>query len=101
VAKSSAGKTDAGGAKRAWRRVADGRATEEVVLADSGDRPADPPLGAGDLRPHAVPYLTGGEPQPMPTLAESRAHHLRARAELPPDALLVAAGPEALSLVRG
>lgn len=97
VAKSSEGKADHGGASRAWRRVIDGRATEEVVL--TGGR--EPAGGAGRLRPLTVPYLTGGEPAALPRLAESRDHHLRARAELPTDALLVAAGPEALPLVRG
>ncbi|HEX7355364.1 MAG TPA: nicotinate phosphoribosyltransferase [Mycobacteriales bacterium] len=95
VAKLSEGKADPGGARRAWRRTVDGRATEEVVLPDG----AEPPAGPGTLRPLTVPYLTGGEPVALPTLAESRAHHLRARAELPADALLVAGGPEALPLV--
>ncbi|HEY5336055.1 MAG TPA: nicotinate phosphoribosyltransferase, partial [Mycobacteriales bacterium] len=97
VAKSSAGKTDPGGAKRAWRRIVDGRAVEEIVLADG----AEPAPGAGQLRPLGFSYLRGGAPQPLPTLADSRAHHLHARAELPPDALLVAGGPEALPLTRG
>lgn len=97
VAKSSEGKADRGGAKRGWRRVVDGRATEEVVLVDGTALPAGP----GELRPLTVPYLRAGEPQPLPSLAEVRAHHLAARAELPPDALLVAAGPAALPVVRG
>jgi nicotinate phosphoribosyltransferase len=97
VAKRSEGKTDPGGAKRAWRRIVDGRAVEEIVLADGSETAA----GAGALRSLGFSYLRGGEPQPLPTLAASRAHHLHARAELPPDALLVAGGPEALPLVRG
>ncbi|MGH3743229.1 MAG: nicotinate phosphoribosyltransferase [Mycobacteriales bacterium] len=97
VAKSSEGKADPGGATRAWRRVVEGRAAEEIVL-DGGRAPAG---GPGELRPLTVPYLTGGEPAALPTLAGSREHHLRARGELPSDALLVAAGPEALPLLRG
>lgn len=96
VAKSSEGKADRGGAKRAWRRIVDGRATEEVVVVDGGT----PPAGPGELRPLTVPYVQAGKPVPLPTLAESRTHHLAARAELPPDALLVAAGPQALPVVH-
>jgi nicotinate phosphoribosyltransferase len=88
VAKHSEGKSDPGGAKRGWRRVVDGRALEEVV----GTTPT-----GGDLRPLTIPLLSGG------TILESpdpRAHHLAARGELPGDALLVSAGPEALPLIR-
>jgi nicotinate phosphoribosyltransferase len=98
VAKHSEGKTDPGGAKRAWRRVVDGRATQEVVLTDvpAGATPQLP--GPGVLRPLTVPLMVAGVPQGQ---ADVRAAHLTARGELPADALLTAGGPEALDVVRG
>jgi nicotinate phosphoribosyltransferase len=96
VAKHSEGKTDPGGAKRAWRRIVDGRATEEIILTGGAEPAAIP----GTTRPLITTYVTGGTLTGLPTLADSRAHHLRSRAELPPDALLVAGGPEALPVIR-
>ncbi len=91
VAKRSEGKSDLGGAARAWRRVVDGRALEDRLVAGGRD-----PEGH-DLRPLTIPLITGGE---TATLPDARTTHQEARAELPADALLVAAGAEALPTVR-
>ena len=87
VSKRSPGKETVGGRKWAYRVLdAGGRAREERVLT------APAPAG----RPLQVPVLRAGEVVHRPSLAEIRAHHAEARAELPPEALLLEPGPPAL-----
>jgi len=43
-----------------------------------------------------VAVVRGGEVVHRPSLAEIRAHHAEARAELPPEALLLPPGPPVL-----
>jgi nicotinate phosphoribosyltransferase len=92
VAKESEGKANVGGAKRAYRETGpDGRACSELVVTRPELRP-DPPA-----RPLQVAVLTGGRATPEPSLHDSRAHHLSARAELPDDALRLSDGPPAFT----
>jgi nicotinate phosphoribosyltransferase len=87
VSKRSWGKETTGGRKWAYRVLdAGGRAREERILAAPG------PEG----RPLQVPVLRDGEVVHRPSLAAIREHHAAALAELPPEALLLEAGPPAL-----
>ena len=87
VAKRSAHKETVGGRKWAYRVLDEGgRARAENIVAEAG------PLG----RPLQVPVIRNGDVLHRPTLAEVRDHHAAARAELPPDALLLEPGPPAL-----
>ena len=78
VAKHSPGKGTVGGRKWAWRVPS--RAEEIVSLA-----PDAAPEGG---RPLHEPVILGGSPQPVPGLADARAHHRQVFAELPPGASL-------------
>jgi nicotinate phosphoribosyltransferase len=76
VAKRSTDKGSVGGRKHAARRLdADGVATTEVVGTAA--------LDDAHHRQLLVPLVSGGEVVGRTTLDEARAHHLRARAELP------------------
>jgi nicotinate phosphoribosyltransferase len=98
VAKKSEGKRSVGGRKHAVRRHgADGIATAEVVSADAvlerdGDR---------DL---VVPLVRRGEIceplSPADALARARAHHEKARAALPPEALALSRGEPVIETVE-
>jgi nicotinate phosphoribosyltransferase len=77
VAKRSPGKATVGGRKWAWRLLQDGTTVGEEVATD----PATPERHARALQ---VPVVAGGQVVHRPTLEEVRAHHFRARAELPP-----------------
>jgi nicotinate phosphoribosyltransferase len=92
VAKSSAGKSGHGGAKTASRRIVDGVATAEVVHV-GGAQP-----NAGD-RQLTTPLVKDGDVLPRPELAQLRAHHQRAMAELPPVAHDLDDGEPALPTV--
>jgi nicotinate phosphoribosyltransferase len=50
-------------------------ATAELLMLDGERAPGGRPL--------QVPVVTAGQPAPVPTLAEARAHHFAVRAELP------------------
>jgi nicotinate phosphoribosyltransferase len=76
VAKRSPGKATVGGRKWAWRLLEAGTAVAEEVASD----PAPP---AGPARVLQVQVVASGQVVHRPTLDEVRAHHLRARAELP------------------
>ncbi len=76
VAKAGGRKATIGGRKAASRRLVGGRAAAEVLRAWQR-RPA------ADERPLQVPVLVDGELLHDPDLAEIRAHHRAARAELP------------------
>jgi nicotinate phosphoribosyltransferase len=94
VQKNSVGKASVGGRKVAYRQIAsNGFAMREVialrhVIDDSEAFPG---------RRLQVRVVHDGAVAPMPTLDEVRAHHLAARAELPPHALAVSNGEPALS----
>lgn len=76
VAKRSTDKDSVGGRKHAARRLdASGVATTEVVGAAAPDD--------AHHRQLLVPLVSGGEVVGRTTLDDARAHHLRARAELP------------------
>jgi nicotinate phosphoribosyltransferase len=76
VAKRSTDKGSVGGRKHAARRLdASGVATTEVVGTAAPDD--------AHHRQLLVPLVSGGEVVGRTTLDEARAHHLRARAELP------------------
>jgi nicotinate phosphoribosyltransferase len=97
VAKKSEGKRSIGGRKNAVRRRdARGTATAEVVTS------ADVLAREGD-RPLVVPLVRGGkvlqEMFPREALAEARAHHRRALAELPAEAFALSRGEPALETV--
>jgi nicotinate phosphoribosyltransferase len=79
VAKGGGAKATVGSWKVASRELADGNATRELLRPAGTARPA----GSRALQ---VPVITAGEPVPLGTLEEARAHHLAAIAELPPDA---------------
>lgn len=97
VAKRAPGKLSVGGRKSAWRELdASGRAVAEVVVADPAPAGTQAVRGAG--RDLLVPVVVRGEVVHRPDASQIRAFHLRARAELPPDALAVTDGPPALEV---
>lgn len=92
VAKSSAGKHTRGGRKSAWRRLADGRAVEDVVTTSR-----DP---LADARALQVPMVRGGTRLPPPDASTPAQRHARALAELPPEARDLTAGPPCLPVTH-
>lgn len=91
VVKRSEHKATVGGRKVAVRRhKPTGTATEEIVVSQ----------GVPDHRPHdrllQHCYLAGGEPQVLPTLAESRAHLRQCLISIPWEGLKLSAGDPAL-----
>ena len=93
VAKNAPGKTSQGGGKCAIRLLGpDGRAVGERLVLD-GQPTADDDACS---RPLSVVVVPDGVTLPQPTLAESRAVHSAARAELAPEHLALADGPPAL-----
>jgi putative nicotinate phosphoribosyltransferase len=86
VAKASSGKISVGGHKRAARVVENGVAVAERL--STGTTP--------EGRPLQVTVVQDGDVTHAPSLHDVRAHHLAARAELPPHALAVTHGPAAL-----
>ena len=85
VAKGGGAKATVGSWKVASRELAGGTATREIL------RPAGAPRPAGS-RALQVPVIAGGEPIPLGSLDDARAHHRAAMAELPPDARDLAPG---------
>jgi nicotinate phosphoribosyltransferase len=87
VGKRSLHKATSGGRKWAARVLGpDGRAREERITTS--------PLDGG--RPLQVPVMRAGEVRHRASLAEARAHHIAARAELAPEGLLLEPGAPAL-----
>jgi nicotinate phosphoribosyltransferase len=87
VVKRSERKATVGGRKTAVRRhKPSGTATEEVVV----------PQGTPEPRPHdrplQRPYVRGGEPVDLPTLAESREHLRQCLISIPWEGLKLSAG---------
>ncbi|MBT1631128.1 nicotinate phosphoribosyltransferase, partial [Curtobacterium flaccumfaciens pv. oortii] len=81
-----------GGRKEAGRRLRNGVATAEIVLTGAQVGP--------DERPLLVPVVTGGEVDPAflgtQGVEAARAHHKRAKAELPADASRIGRGDPAI-----
>jgi nicotinate phosphoribosyltransferase len=126
VAKSSAGKTSLGGAKRAERMLRDGVAVAERIIVDSGGRvggddggaggdAGDVGPGDGDQMPDrtagtttralTVPLMRDGQADAQwlssAGVATARQHCAAAVAELPGAALRLSRGEPALPVVRG
>jgi nicotinate phosphoribosyltransferase len=87
VAKRSLHKETVGGRKWAYRMLGpDRRAREERIVTVPSD----------GGRPLQVAVMREGEARHLPSLAEIRAFHAAARAELPPEGLLLEPGEPAL-----
>ncbi|MTE22912.1 nicotinate phosphoribosyltransferase [Microbacterium sp. ZXX196] len=87
VAKTAEGKGSHGGRKHASRRLPDGVATHEVVRVAASFETAADALPDADSRALEVPLVTAGDidtaHEGASGVAAARAHHRRARAELP------------------
>jgi nicotinate phosphoribosyltransferase len=90
VAKGGGAKATVGARKAAWRRTVEGTAVAEVL------RPWGDPPPRGEGRDLQAPVISDGEVAASPTLAEIRAHHARAIAELPASALALDPGEPAI-----
>jgi nicotinate phosphoribosyltransferase len=90
VAKKSSHKSNPGGQKTAFRKLAGGQANEELVVIGSS------PHAHTDSRELIVPLITEGEPAgpatPEGLVLAAREHHARASAELPPEAFSLQPG---------
>jgi nicotinate phosphoribosyltransferase len=102
VAKRSPGKGGTGGRKWAGRVVGpDGFARVELLGVGETAEPdalVDLLRPGERLRPLQVPLVSDGEAVDLPVLAEIRAHHQAALAELRPLALMLVAGQPALDV---
>lgn len=102
VAKASVGKTALGGRKFAYRVLAGGTATEELILVREAP-PADGETPSG--RELLVPLVIDGEADEhyrgVAGVRAARAHHATALAELPAQALRLARGEPALPTTLG
>ncbi len=104
VAKSAAGKSNAGGLKQAFRRIKGGTATHEVVHSVAGADANAPLAGADhDDRPLLVNLASGGEYHAQ-FLGQAGVQTARERcaeslAELPRDGLRLSAGDPAIPTV--
>ncbi|MCU0284613.1 MAG: nicotinate phosphoribosyltransferase [Candidatus Nanopelagicales bacterium] len=99
--RSSGGKSSRGGRKAAYRRLGpDGVASAEVVrVLGPGEEPVH--HRADDERLLTVPLMRAGHRVHDGTLAEARARHAHAVAELPEAARALRAAGPALPVVRG
>lgn len=98
VEKRSAGKVSHGGRKSAVRRLRDDVAEAEVLRAGAGSSPA--PAGARD-RPLQVPLVSAGEVVGREPLADARARHRSAMAELPDTARMLSLGEPVIPTIEG
>jgi nicotinate phosphoribosyltransferase len=103
VAKRSEGKETVGGAKSAFRRVADGQASAELIIVDDRSRPLEQLHGLPSelaARPLQVPLVRHGQPvghlSAPQALDRARRHLQTALAELPEVALALTPGEAAL-----
>ncbi|WES65085.1 nicotinate phosphoribosyltransferase [Microbacter sp. GSS18] len=91
VAKSSADKGSRGGRKAAFRTLADGTATSELIAVSDGFEDLDTPDGHAGARALQVPLVVGGDVEDAfeghAGVEAARAHHAAVRAELPVQAL--------------
>jgi nicotinate phosphoribosyltransferase len=92
VEKRSVGKGSRGGRKWAHRRFDDGVALADHVYVGG------PPPARDDERPLLVPAVRDGEVLETPSLVEAREHCVRARAELPAEAMKLQAGDPTLEV---
>lgn len=94
VGKRSAGKATIGGRKQPVRALVDGVAVAEDIYVE------DPPMDAAAGRPLLVDLVRGGFVEPTFTgaagVADARARHAAAIAELPPQALSLSRGEPAI-----
>ena len=94
VGKRSAGKATIGGRKQPVRALVDGVAVAEDIYVE------DPPMDAAAGRPLLVDLVRGGSLEPTFTgaagVADARARHAAAIAELPPQALSLSRGEPAI-----
>ena len=94
VGKKSAGKATVGGRKQPVRALIDGVAVAEDIYVE------DPPMDAAAGRPLLVDLVRGGSLEPTFTgaagVADARARHAAAIAELPPQALSLSRGEPAI-----
>ena len=94
VGKKSAGKATVGGRKQPVRALIDGVAVAEDIYVE------DPPMDAAAGRPLLVDLVRGGSLEPSFTgaagVADARARHAAAIAELPPQALSLSRGEPAI-----
>jgi nicotinate phosphoribosyltransferase len=94
VVKRSENKATVGGRKTAVRRHRpSGTATEEIVV----------PQGVPERRPHdrplQRPYVRGGEPVDLPSLAESREHLRQCLISIPWEGLKLSAGDPTIPVI--
>ncbi len=101
VAKASLDKVSHGGRKAAFRRLADGTATSELVVVSDGFEELSTPTEHPDARALQVPLMVAGEPDATalgaPGVRAARAHHERVREELPVRALALSKSDPALT----
>ncbi|HEV2639212.1 MAG TPA: nicotinate phosphoribosyltransferase [Actinocrinis sp.] len=99
VAKKSVGKPSQGGRKLGYRRLdEDGVAAAEVIRVGRPDG-SGPAAAPGSDRLLTVPLIEHGELLDRPALAESRALHQRALAELPMSATQLSRGEAVIPTV--
>ena len=104
VAKSSAEKASLGGRKAAFRALSDGVATEELIVVSDGFEPLDTAAAHPGARALGVPFVVEGETDASAEgaagVAAARAHHARARAELPLAGLALSRSEPAIPTVH-
>lgn len=103
VAKASTDKGSKGGRKAAFRTVADGTATSELIAVSDGFEHVDTASEHPDARPLQVPLVEAGRTDTRyvgPAGVETaRSHHARVREELPMRALALSKSDPALPTV--
>src|SRR5918994_446635 len=91
VEKASTDKASKGGRKAAFRTMEEGTATSELISVSDGFEQLSTPAAHPDARPLQVALVTDGEADAAFTgvdgVEAARAHHSRARGELPVHAL--------------
>ncbi|MDD7962607.1 nicotinate phosphoribosyltransferase [Microbacterium thalli] len=103
VTKASADKVSHGGRKSAFRVLANGTASEEVVVVSDGFEPLDTPAEHPDARPLQTELFTAGGPVADWTGAAgvraAREHHARVIEEMPVRALALSRSEPAIPTV--
>ncbi|MEV8368814.1 nicotinate phosphoribosyltransferase [Microbacterium sp. NPDC064584] len=103
VAKASTDKGSKGGRKAAFRTVADGTATSELIAVSDGFEHVDTASEHPDARPLQVPLVEAGRTDARyvgPAGVEAaRSHHARVREELPVRALALSKSDPAIPTV--
>ena len=103
VAKSSTDKASKGGRKAAFRTLEDGVATSELIAVSDGFEQVDTASEHPGARPTQVHLVTAGEAdaafEGTAGVEAARAHHLRAREELPVRGLALSRSDPAIPTV--